>query len=245
VDRYSVGTVLITDPAAWVSRRASLEEVWGFTGYLRCTACAAAGPWEATEETRGRVTTLALEAGPDPEDDRLLFGITATFDGTTVRLATEAEAHLRELIEASPEDAYLRDRLGNLYRTAGREDLAHEAYVRALGVDPDCLPALYSAGESFARLGEDDDRAADYLHRALEAAKDSPLSRADRKRLVEGTLYVLAELHERSEGRIDLFPPPEPGGEDVQDEVATVVVHLAQYDLDDPEDVGRLAETFL
>src|SRR5438093_12912418 len=68
------------------------------------------------------------------------------FDGTFIRTATEAEAHLRQLIEANPRDDFLWSRLGNLYEQAEEEERAFAAFSRAVELNPHDVESHSSLG---------------------------------------------------------------------------------------------------
>lgn len=111
----------------------------------------------------------------------------------------------------SPADPYLRDRLANVYRVGGRPDLAAEAYTRALGIDPDYVPSLFSLAQLMEERGELDEAAATF-HRVLtlcRAGRCTFDARATRD-IVTSALDSLLYIHEQTRGRTPILPPATP-----------------------------------
>lgn len=245
IAEYDVGTILIDEDYLSDSPQSSLEDSLSFTRYFRCRSCGAGGPWRLTHDSHFELMGLLLrglhsklESGP------LQVGAVQLFDGTRVRYPTDGEAHLRSLIEASPEDPYLRDRLGNLFDHTGRPDLALEAYREALAIDPSYLPSLYSTGKLLAREGRDEE-AAEALHAMLRAAKRATyLDLGERRRFVRSALEMLFDLHIESDGRVAFLPTAKPD-EIVRDERGQATLFVRSFDLDSERDWDKLVDWFV
>jgi hypothetical protein len=146
--RYAVGRVVI-DPLkipALSAAGPALGDAVGFTGYFHCSHCGAAGPWDLPPLTMIKFMALMSVARDDPARSPIQFGEMRLFDGTVIRTPVEGEAHLKALIASNPEDYYLWNRLGNLYESAERTDLAVPAFTRALELNPQDLESHYSLG---------------------------------------------------------------------------------------------------
>lgn len=146
--KYVVGRIFL-DPAlvkAPEEKKTRPGEGVGFSGIFHCRRCGAGGPWEFTASTQLFLLALLMEAQATPDKARLVFGQMHLFDGTVVRTGTEGEAHLERLIEGSPDDYFLWSRLGNLYDSAERKDLALPAYTRAIELNPRDVESHYSLG---------------------------------------------------------------------------------------------------
>ena len=244
--RYSVGTVLL-DPAAGKALArdpgGGLESAFGFTGYFRCRTCGAGGPWSFPGET-----ALFLAAAPvswgldDPESFRIAR--MALFDGTAVQYASQSEEHLKTLIERSPGDAYLHDRLGNVYVLGGRPDLALPVFHEALALDPDLAFSRYSRGELYIDEGRFDEAAADFHHVLRTAHRVTSGRRKELRGVARFSLERLLQLNERSEGKIPVLPPEvwPPAGVESR---TSDGVRIAGFDLGTERGRQRLANTFL
>jgi tetratricopeptide (TPR) repeat protein len=84
------------------------------------------------------------------------------FDGTFAQTPAMGEDHLRRLLEADPNNAFLWTRLGNLLRTCCQCAAASAAYVKALALDPGDLEARYH----LYRFAAEDDDTAGWLNHA-------------------------------------------------------------------------------
>ncbi len=241
---YQVGALVPRDPSALGGRTPDLERGVGFVGYFRCKQCDAGGPWQFTLSTHISVTAALQRYQQDPDDPRYVPGRVRLFDGFEPGCTAEAVDHLRELIEQEPESASLQDRLGNLFRAAGRDDLAEEAFRAALEIDRDHLPSLYSLGDVLVARGGHDKEAARLLYRCVRAARYSPLARPERRQFVAECLWTLAGLHESSRGRIPLLPPL-PGRLGASARTGPAWVEEFDVDLGDPRALEAFADRLL
>lgn len=218
-DDYSVGTVSI-DPD-WIQKGAGFfEDAVGFTAYLRCRSCDAPGPWGLPPKTHLLLMSLLLDIQRFGKQPPFFVGKRILFDGKVIRYATEGEEHLKDLIAKDPRNAPLWNRLGNLYRSAERDDLAKESYRKALELDRSDIESHHSLGEILLKEG-DLEASAKHIRRVLNHARErQDVGEGVRRDLVRGALSALVILHERSRGKIEVFPPPDPdvwgeGGEDL------------------------------
>ena len=242
--RYRVGTVMVGPPATgrssseWPS-----EEHFGFRGYFRCEHCDGGGPWSFTDETHAELLPLVQRAAARPGEGPVQLAVLQLFDGTVVRYASEAEAHLLRLIEERPDDPFLHDRLANVYEGGGRPDLARPAYERAAALDPGYAPALFSLGQMQLDAGRLEE-SAELLHRALRAARRTTgLGGEERRLIARGAIESLLEIHERSGGRIDFLPSARPG--EAGGPRKTAKPDVGTYDLSREDDWERLVGRFL
>ena len=146
--QYAVGRIVI-DPhkiPAVSAPGPAFGDAIGFTGYFHCSHCGAGGPWDLPPLTVVKIIALLSVARKDPARSPIQFGEMRLFDGTLVRSPVEGETHLKALIAANPEDYYLWNRLGNLYETAERNDLAVPAFTRSLELNPQDVESHYSVG---------------------------------------------------------------------------------------------------
>jgi hypothetical protein len=142
-----------------------------------------------------------------PAKARLHLGRLELFDGTVARWPAQGEAHLKQLIERSPNDPFLYNRLGNLYKAGDADELALETYQRVLELDGKNLEAFHSIAEIHVRR-EEPEVAASFFHRILinaRVVRGHPRESLLRE-LVLDTLIQLSELHEQSGGTIPIYP---------------------------------------
>ena len=243
--KYKVGTITfdpsVTDP----SDREAFNEAVGFSGYFRCRKCDAGGPWKLTDEASMRVIALATLAMAGAEEGPVVFGCLNTFDKQTFRYATEAEAHLKKLIDAEPERAFLWVRLGNLYRHAGQEKLARTAYERAVELDPADIEAHGSLGQLLVDAGRSL-KAVPCWHAVLKHARDARhVDSKLRRNLVRTAIEWLLEAHAESHGQIDLLPKMDPGELAKRNGDEPVVLHLHSVDLGSEKGLDDLCDMFL
>ncbi len=244
--KYFVGRV-VYDPSREDESEAGMDEGFGFTRYIRCKKCGAGGPWQLTTTSKLQLMALTMKAIGSPEDSQLSLGQMHLFDGTVTRYPTQAEAHLKGLIEKTPDDYFLWSRLGNVYHGGEVDDLAEKAYQEAVRLNEHDVESLHSLGEIALERGQHEE-AARYFHEMLRHARLAPArTPPDLLRdLVRDTLERLVELHENSDRRIPLFPPgpmPMPGQDPPKPE--NLVVTNVRFDTSREEDWERMVESFV
>jgi hypothetical protein len=217
----------------------------GFTGYFRCRRCDAGGPWELTDTTRARLLALLCLHAMGDDDLPILIGEARTFDGRSFRYPTESEVHLKELIAAEPERAFLWIRLGNVYKHGGRNDLAEGAFRRAVELAPEDAEARACLADVLANGGRRK-QAIPHWKAALEHARAATHLRRDlRLAIVSEALGGLLDelknpneafeaLAARSRTALEERPTDEP-----------LVLELRNWDLSDPHDWEQVCAMFL
>ncbi|MER2192166.1 MAG: hypothetical protein ABS951_14490 [Solibacillus sp.] len=112
-----------------------------FTGYFRCKHCNAGSQWEESTE----LYLLGISALLSPNEQLPVhFGEIQLFDGTAPKYATDAEEHLLLLISTSPPSGFLWNKLGNLYLTGSRPELAMAAFEKSIELDPNQMESHLS-----------------------------------------------------------------------------------------------------
>lgn len=138
-----------------------------YSGYFRCKHCNAAGDWEESVELYLRSVTAILT----PEENSLVhFGQMQLFDGTTPKYATDGEEHLLQLISASPDNALLWNKLGNLYLAGARPELAMVAFEKSIAIDPNQMESHLSIGKILLQI-EDYQHAIQHFHQMMLATE--------------------------------------------------------------------------
>jgi hypothetical protein len=225
---YDVGVVFF-DPAARLETSIATQDAVGFSAYLRCRACDGAGGWELPPGTVQALSALRASAAAGMPGVPAYFVRPQLFDGTVVRFATDAERHLKKLIAGDPENAKLRSRLGNLYRNAGRPDLAVRACERAVELDPWDIETHHTLGE-LALERKEHRRAAEHFREVVNRAwrKKGEMRRQDLRAYVRDTLERLLDIHEETRGRVPFL---ERCGGDLEPVGGTVTLEIREFDL--------------
>jgi hypothetical protein len=244
---YSVGRLFI-NPARMKKDEEWLNEAFGFSGYVRCAHCNAGGPWELTPSSKRALMALSMEAMTSRESARVHLAECMLFDGTSIRWATEGEAHLKELIAKDPDNYYLYSRLGNLYVAGDAPELAVEAFREAIKRNERDIESQHSIGLILHQRKEED-AAVHHLHEVLLHAHHVPekTSVAMLRNVVRHTLETLTDMHLESGGRIPVSPThmlPE-GERPVRPSSEPPVLRLSHYDLSKEEDWERLVDEWI
>lgn len=130
----------------------SILEYCQSTGVFRCKQCNGEGLWSSDST----LLPLAILMGAMIKAGEASFsnGRLTMFDGFFPQWGTTGEEHLLDQIVKNPQDAYLWDRLGNLYHSGGRPELAAAAFEQALSIDPNQLESHFSLGDFLMQIGE-------------------------------------------------------------------------------------------
>lgn len=244
--RYRVGTVTIDYHELKSDDLKALDDCVGFSCYFRCRKCDAGGPWTLTVSARAHIAILfSLKTIAQADDLPLIFGKTATFDRCTFRYATEAEEHLKSLIEAEPRRAFLWLRLGNLYLHAHAPKLSEPAYRRAIELDDSDVEAHYM----FAKLLAETKRpkkAVPHWQAVLQHARKSKGPTRDHLRnMVRESIFGLINAQEESGEMIEFTPPDDPRSLANRPANEPLVLHLHEFDLTKEDHVEGLCDHFL
>ena len=90
------------------------------------------GPHQAARISVARAVDRGYEG--------LFAGRCALFDGTFIQTPAMGEDYLRALLDKDTHNAFLRTRLGNLFRGCGEKARASEWYEKSLALDAGVLP---------------------------------------------------------------------------------------------------------
>lgn len=238
VGRYESETIYI-DPEL---REKSPADYVSFSSYFRCRKCKSAWPWEFTADAVIAVTALMLLKVGGVDDDRLVFGSARMYDGTRFRSPAQAEDYLLGILERKPDNAFVWNRLGNVYLHAGLIAKASKAYEKALEIDPDEIESRYSLGSILLDKGKYE-RAAEHLRRVLKLAHGhAELTGGDLRKTVGITIGMLAEISAITDGEVD-------GLSFENDESASLdkvrELRLESFNLGKEEDLEKAVDMFI
>ena len=182
---------------------------FGFIRYFRCESCDAAGPWSISGKSQVKLQMFSLAGILSGDRRKAVVMKMALFDGTEISTSAEGVDLLRRRIEADPDNPFLYDRLGNLFRTGGRVDLALDSFQEALRLDQDFILSLHSAGALLLARGNLEE-AAKHLHRFIVSIRDERntgrVSTPELRALTRDVLENLLAIHSRSREVIPVFP---------------------------------------
>jgi len=222
-----------TDPADCVS----------FGDYFRCAKCGSGWPWVLTPQAHLALSALMVGHLNGIEEERLILAEPRLFDGFAPRSGAQAEEHLLDVLERDPKNAFVWNRLGNIYLKAELTSKAEEAFARALAIDPNDVESHYSLGSILHARGLYQE-AATHLHEVITRVRGyRKLPGTKLRELVDCTLDLLAEIADRTNNEIPVFPPVEPQPPANSEE--PVVVYLTEFDLADGSDRDRLIDWVL
>ncbi len=214
--RYDLST-LVFDAEGYGDREKSaggksgaFEDFLQILGYFRCKRCNSAGQWELPKDLEWLIMAdgagNALHPPSDPFEQRVIWGVAAMMDGFLPRFATDGEEHYLQMFARNGEDAFLWDRLGNLYMKGGRPELAAAAFEQSIQLDPQQVESHASLGQMLFDVDEWED-AARHHHLALLHARNYHRMDTEKLRmLLAESLRELSIMHLESERKIPLLP---------------------------------------
>lgn len=206
--RYDVGHISINVNAFQKDKTKDLDKHIQSTGYFRCKTCNSAGNWELTPEYQMMILSALVTLTSGIEDELFSTAENQLFDGSSHRYSTDAEEHLLHKLPNHEEDAFLWNRLGNLYFKGGRADLAVAAFEHSLSIDPLQAESFYSLGMILEDI--EPAVAANFYHKLLISA--SSYTKMDAKALrdlLSISIRNLVHLNSASNGEISVIPLPE------------------------------------
>jgi len=241
---YEVGLIMIPQRPAKQTQPDGREDgdvFAGCTGYFRCEHCNGAD-WESSDDLERptvleRITSRVLPF----EKRRFAVGKLTTHDGFRPRWTTEAEEHFLDIMQNTGEDAYLWNRLGNLYRSGDRPELAMVAYERSLLLDPGMVESLFSIGLLLIDIDQPIAAGQHFRDALFYARKYHYLPREKLRELISKSIKYLLALHLKHPDTIAL--PPLVEGLEISTKNAALKEFRAG--LNRPETLGPLIDLLL
>lgn len=167
--KYDMGHVSIDLDEYQKHKDMPIENYMQHTGYFRCKHCNSAGQWETVADYKMRITAQLMQLTATREvDESFSIGKKQLFDGSQHQYATDAEEYLLNKILDTPTDAFLWNRLGNMYFAGSRADLAVAAFEHSLVLDPLQTESYYSLGMILERIAPK--KAINYYYKMLVSA---------------------------------------------------------------------------
>ena len=171
--KYDVGIVSIS-----FANEEQKKPTQQLSGYFRCKHCNTGGQWEESLE----LSMLGISAMLAPQNQLPVhFGEIQLSDGYAPPYATDGEEHLLQLIADSPTNGLLWNKLGNLYLTGSRPELAIIAFEKSIELDPHQVESHISIANLLMQL-RNYKQAIHHLHQMMIAAEAYPHLEATRLR---------------------------------------------------------------
>ncbi|MCL4520262.1 MAG: SEC-C metal-binding domain-containing protein [Firmicutes bacterium] len=213
----------------------------GCTGYFRCEHCNGAD-WELSDDLeRPTVLERITAAGLSFEKRTFAVGKLTMHDGFTPRWATEAEEHFLDIMQKTGEDAYLWNRLGNVYRTGDRPELAMVAYERSLLLDPGMVESLFSIGLLLIDIDQPIAAGQHFRDALFYARNYHCMPREKLRELISKSVKYLLALHLKYP---DAIPLP-PVVEGLKSSTKNAALKELRTGLNRPETLGPLVDLLL
>ena len=161
--KYDIGIIAI-------SVKNGTKKSQQFSGYFRCKHCNAGGPWEESAE----LVMFMIAALLAPQEDLpIQFGEIQLSDGYAPPYATDGEEHYLKLIAATPKNSLLWNKLGNLYLTGSRPELAMAAFEKSIEFDANQIESHISIANLLMQV-RNYKQAIQHLHQMMIAAEAYP-----------------------------------------------------------------------
>lgn len=247
--RYDAGHISINLEEFTNNKGKGIEEYTQTTGYFRCKQCNSAGKWGITQDYQMRLMAALLDLSVSMEEDPLIsISENQLFDGSSHQYASGAEEHLLNKILSDRDNAFLWNRLANLYFKGGRADLAAATFEHSLTLDPLQTESYYSLGMIIEAI--DPKKSVDYYHRMLASASYyTGMDASNLRELIAVSLLSLIHLTSTSDGQVSIVP-----GKEIYEELDIEFQHPVEghqtvfegdVELDKLETFYPLAELFM
>jgi tetratricopeptide (TPR) repeat protein len=222
------------------------------TAYFRCKSCNGAGEWQnPSHSIYYDLTTEMLVQGMNGSRDYPIATL-ALHDGSSHRWASEREEHLLDQIEKAKDDAYLWNKLGNIYYKGGRPELAVVAFEQSLHYDPTQIESHFSLGQILVEIDELEKAAYHFRMMLVYARMYQHLDAIQLRNILVAGLQELLMIHEISNRSIPFLPVVEElqkAKEQQGIETGSELTHLQFVEMsispDEPDSLKPLAEMYM
>jgi tetratricopeptide (TPR) repeat protein len=243
--QYDMGKVIVHRDI-WKTGNNEPADAVQCTGYFRCKHCNSADGWEMPGDFNFFLFSGVLEKLAVGSSRQMQFGIIQLFDGYEPKWATDGEHHIFQRMRTEGQSGFLWNRLGNLYRSGGRPELAAAAFEQSLRLDSTQLESYISLGDMLHEIDECED-AAYYFRKALVHART--YDRLERPRLLDmlaATIQHLFWIH-MDQTEIAFLPTHDEYGDPVMNLSDQRTIELRDFSLrpDDWQSFYPVAEMYL
>lgn len=167
------------------------------TAYFRCKHCNGAGKWENASPMLFLGIMAELMMGGKLDGSKYATGESRLFDGSRPRWISDGEERfLDKLQEEGGYDAYLWNRLGNLYYKGSLPELAVVAFEHSLRLDPAQIESHFSLGNILVEIGEDESAAYHFRMMLVYARLYQKMESLQMRDMLTAGLQCLFEIHQ-------------------------------------------------
>lgn len=205
--KYDVGLMVVNTDLE--KERENPENTIQTTGYFRCKHCNNAGNWEMPKEFLITSITGMLMLESNDMENKCTIGKKLLHDGSWHLFSSDAETHLLHQLDRDPNNSFIWMRLGNLYHTGARPELAASAFEHCVAIDPSQTEAHYTLGVLLSQIGEYEKSAYHLKQMLLSADKYHSLGAEDLRDLLANGLNELFFIYQHSNGEIPFLPTKE------------------------------------
>lgn len=215
-----------------------------YTGYFRCKQCNAAGCWDEPLD----IHLLMMAAVLSPHADLPVhFGENVLSDGFRPTFGTDAEEHYLNLMAQDHQNALLWNKLGNVYKTGSRPELAMAAYEKSIALDLMQIESHLSIAQLLQVLEQDKQAIFHYHQAMLFADRYEHLSDVQLRELVASAIANSFILAHESKNKLKALPSREDilaAGSSADFTVAQIP-HTFILSTDDLESLYPIARVFI
>jgi hypothetical protein len=213
------------------------------TGYFRCKHCNAAGDWELPSSIYLQSIVGVLPIGSSKKSS---VGKSLLFDGSWHLYTTDAEAYLLRKLEENPHDAFVWNRLGNLYNKGNRPELAASVFEHSISVDPSQVESHFTLGDLLRQIDRLPEAGFHFRQMLIHAESYKKLPALKLRNMLANGIGHLFLIHEQTNGDIPFTPSIEEGlGSRLRETLMTFLEVPLEIDPDDVESFFPLAEIYM
>lgn len=196
--KYDVGMIVVNVDKE--NKEENMIDNIQTTGYFRCKHCHDAGNWEFPSSFLTQAMASVLQFGNS------IIGKNLLFDGSWHRFATDAEEHLLHLLKQNPQDAYIWNRLGNLYHKGNRPELAVSAFEHSIKIDPSQIESHYTLGDLLAQISDLQNAGYHLRQMLLGAAAYKKMPAVKLREMLASGLQLLFFMSDHTNGEVPFLP---------------------------------------
>ncbi|HLR62666.1 MAG TPA: hypothetical protein VK097_09525 [Lentibacillus sp.] len=174
------------------------------TGYFRCKHCNDAGNWEMPPEFK--LAPLRLINSENLDEESVTTGKNQIYDGTSHILSSDAETHLLHKLREEPANAFIWNRLGNLYLKGDRPEIAASVFEHSLTLDPKQTESHFTLGHLFMEVGNYEKSAYHFKQMLLYASDYYSMKAEDLREILAAGLQYLFLIHLETDEKIPFLP---------------------------------------
>ncbi|QQK79238.1 hypothetical protein HUG20_04600 [Salicibibacter cibi] len=222
------------------------------TGYFRCKHCNSAGQWVNDNPVFPFELMGAVKKSSEGESRPGYYvGSHQLYDGTIPHWATDSEEHYLNKIEEGKDEAYVWNRLGNMYYSGGRPELSAAAHEHAIRLDPAQIESHFSIANLLAEMGEWTKASDHYRRMLIYAHAYTRLTPEKFRNMLANGLSESLKMYADSEGRVQFLPDGEENKEALQaaglnqNNPNELIFHEMDLHPDDIESFYPLAEMYM